>query len=133
MNARLLWTYRLLYMTYVLLPIVAGADKFFYNIGLWPLYINPAIPLFLNMSMDAFMKWMGVVEILVGLVVLWKPALGGRIVTLGVLAIAINVFSTGLHWDVAVRDIIIALGSYTFVVLSEELKYIHNNNAMTRS
>ncbi len=83
--------------------------------------------------MDAFMKWMGVVEILVGLVVLWKPALGGRIVTLGVLAIAINVFSTGLHWDVAVRDIIIALGSYTFVVLSEELKYIHNNNAMTRS
>ena len=122
MDTNLLLAYRLLYFAYALLPIAAGIDKFFFNIGAWDVYINKAIPTYLNMSMLSFLHYFGVTEIIVGLIVLWAPSIGGLLVTLGLLLLAFNVLSTGHHWDVAVRDIVLTAGSISLVLLSQEFK-----------
>ncbi|MBA3751312.1 hypothetical protein H0X06_00730 [Candidatus Dependentiae bacterium] len=124
MTTKIFLAYRLLYIAYGLLPIVAGADKFLYYIGEWHIYINDAIPAFFNISMQSLLRGMGLTEIIFGVLVLLKPILGGSLVTLGLIAIALNIISTGTHYDVAVRDIIMAVGSSALVLLAQ---YLHRD------
>ncbi len=126
MRTKLFLAYQLLYTTYAVLPIAAGIDKFFYSLAPWHIYINNAIPSFLNMSMQSFIQYMGLTEILIGLLVFWKPTIGASVVTLGLVAIALSIISTGHHYDVAVRDIVMAVGSFSLVLLSQQLSHGHN-------
>jgi uncharacterized membrane protein YphA (DoxX/SURF4 family) len=104
------WPLRL---CYGLVPIVAGADKFTNLLTDWSQYLPAAAANVLPFDAAVFMMVVGVIEILAGLAVLTMlTRLGGYIVAAWLLLIAINVALAG-YLDIAVRDIVMALGAYT--------------------
>lgn len=103
-------SYSLLKYLYGLVPIIAGADKFTNFLAHWEEYLNPMIPQFLHLSPHAFMLVVGVIEIVAGIVVFVKPRLGAFIVMAWLIAIALQLILWGRYLDIAVRDLVMALG-----------------------
>lgn len=103
--------------TYGIFPIAAGADKFTHLLVNWDQYLAPQITNMLPFAPHTFMLIVGVIEIVAGLIVLVKPRLGSIIVCLWLLGIAINLLIGGQYFDVAVRDIVMAIGAYSLFML----------------
>jgi hypothetical protein len=102
-------------LTYGLVPIVAGADKFFNLLTNWQKYLPDAVAAMLPVSPSQFMMIVGVIEIVAGLAVLTKfTRLGAYVVMVWLLLIAVNLV-IGHQFDIAVRDIVMAIGAYTLV------------------
>lgn len=111
--------YRPLWLTYGLVPLLAGLDKFFNLLTDWPKYLSPAVAGLLPVSAQTFMYVVGVIEIAAGLLVLTRwTRLGAWIVAAWLVAIAINLVTLGL-FDIAVRDLAMAVGAYTLARLAE--------------
>jgi uncharacterized membrane protein YphA (DoxX/SURF4 family) len=102
-------------------PFLAGLDKFFNVLTDWGMYLSPSVARLLPISTGAFMRTVGVIEMLVGLAILagWTR-IGGYVAAAWLLAIAAQLVSTGMFYDLAVRDVEIALGAYALARLSEE-------------
>lgn len=115
----------LLKWTYGLVPIVAGLDKFTHILTDWDKYLAPIVTDILPLSANTFMSIVGVIEIIAGIIVLARPKIGSLIVGLWLLAIAINLILTGEYFDIAVRDVVMAIGAFSLNLLS---KYIRNKN-----
>jgi uncharacterized membrane protein HdeD (DUF308 family) len=113
--------WRLLYCTYIVMPIAAGADKFFNFLVAWPIYLNMRIPLLLGITPETCMYATGIIEIAAGLLVFFKPRVGGLVVAAWLVAIALNLMAMGQYYDIAVRDLGLAAGAFTLVLLSREL------------
>jgi len=105
-------------LTYGLVPIVAGADKFTHYLVDWDQYLAPQIANMLPFPAHTFMAIVGVIEIAAGLLVLIKPRLGSIIVCLWLLGIAVNLVMTGQYYDIAVRDTVMAIGALSLFILS---------------
>jgi len=102
-----------------LLPIVAGADKFTNLLTHWENYLNPHLSGLTGLTPVTFMHLVGVIEIIAGILVFLRPKIGAIVVTAWLLAIALQLVAQGMYFDVAVRDIVIALaGSLTLVRLT---------------
>lgn len=56
------------------------------------------------------MRLVGVIEIIAGIIVFLKPRVGGFIVMAWLIAIALQLIDIGQYLDVAVRDLVIAIG-----------------------
>jgi hypothetical protein len=111
--------YRPLWLTYGLVPLLAGLDKFFNLLTDWPKYLSPWIANLLPMSPQTFMHLVGIIEIAVGLMVLTRwPRLGAWIATAWLVLIAVNLATMGL-FDIAVRDLAMAVGASTLARLAE--------------
>jgi hypothetical protein len=97
-------SYRLLQIIFVVAPIVAGIDKFFYMLTDWSKYLSPYV---VHMVGDAhgFMKFAGIVEIIAGIGVALKPKYFGFVVSAWMLGIIINLLSMGAYYDIALRDL----------------------------
>jgi uncharacterized membrane protein YphA (DoxX/SURF4 family) len=110
------WTLRL---TYGLVPVVAGLDKFLGLLADWDAYLSPAFAAVLPFEASTLMALVGIIEIAAGLVVLaWKPRLGAWIVAVWLLLIAVNLVLGGFY-DVAVRDVVMAIGAGALARLAE--------------
>jgi hypothetical protein len=103
-------SYTLLKYLFSLVPIIAGADKFTQLLARWEEYLNPMIPQILNMSPHAFMLVVGVIEILAGIIVFAKPRIGAFVVMAWLIAIALQLLLWGRYLDIAVRDLVMAVG-----------------------
>jgi uncharacterized membrane protein YphA (DoxX/SURF4 family) len=104
------WPLRL---AYGLVPLLAGLDKFVGVLADWEKYLSPTVAGLLPMSPHAFLAIVGVIEIAAGLLVLaGVTRLGGLIVAAWLVAIAVNLVAAGVL-DVAVRDLVMAVGAYT--------------------
>lgn len=93
-----------------LVPIVAGADKFTGFLAHWEDYLSPRLVAMTPFSAHGFMQIVGVIEIVAGILVFAKPRLGAWIVTLWLVAIALQLLAQGHYLDVAVRDLGLAIG-----------------------
>jgi hypothetical protein len=111
--------YFLLKYTFVLVPIVAGADKFTNLLTHWDAYLSPNILSILPFSAGVFMMIVGVIEIIAGLIVLKKPVLGGTIVAAWLVLIAVNLLFSQ-QFDVAVRDLVMAIAAFSMTKLATE-------------
>lgn len=112
--------WRVLKIAFGVVPIVAGADKFFNLLTQWEQYLSPLAAKVLPFSGATFMQIAGVIEIAVGLAILTKATRIGAYVAAGWLAaIAVNLLTTGQYFDVAVRDLVMACGAYTLAKLEE--------------
>ena len=101
-------------------PFLAGLDKFFNILTDWGMYLSPAVAKFLPMGGPAFMRTVGVVEMAVGLAILAGfTRLGGYVAMAWLLAIAAQLLTTGMFYDLAVRDVEIAIAAYTLARLTE--------------
>jgi len=109
---------QLLKYTYGIVPIVAGIDKFTNVLTDWKEYIAPSIAEHLPFSPATFMSIVGVIEIVAGLIVLIRPWIGGYIVMIWLIAIALNLLIGGHYYDVAVRDLVMAIGACSLAKLS---------------
>ena len=98
--------------TYGLVPIVAGADKFTNILTEWNKYLAPVVTDIIPLSPEVFMTIVGIIEIVAGIVVLTKPKIGSLIVSIWLVAIAINLLLTGQYFDIAVRDVVMAIGAF---------------------
>lgn len=101
-------------------PFLAGLDKYFNLLANWPGYISPLALKILPFSAPTFMHVVGVIEMIVGLAILTKwTRLGSYVASVWLLAIAINLVSTGTFFDIAVRDVEIALAAFVLARLTE--------------
>lgn len=101
-------------------PFLAGLDKFFNVLTDWGMYLSPVAEKYLPVSGPVFMRTVGVVEMVVGLAILagWTR-IGGYVAMAWLLAIAGNLVTTGMFYDLAVRDVEIAIAAYTLARLTE--------------
>lgn len=101
-------------------PFLAGLDKFFNVLTDWGMYLSPLVEKYLPVSGPVFMRTVGVVEMAVGLAILagWTR-IGGYVAAAWLVGIAVNLVSTGMFYDLAVRDVEIAIAAYTLARLSE--------------
>lgn len=65
------------------------------------------------------MKLVGVIEIVAGIAVLVRPLIGAYIVMTWLICIALELIVGGNYFDVAVRDLVMAIGVYTFAQLTK--------------
>lgn len=100
-------------------PILAGLDKYFNLLTNWEMYLSPLATKVVPVSPTTFMHVVGLVEIIAGLVVLSRwTRIGAWIVMAWLLAIAVNLIATGMFYDLAVRDVEIALSAFALTQLS---------------
>jgi uncharacterized membrane protein YphA (DoxX/SURF4 family) len=104
--------YHLLRIVYGLVPIVAGADKFFNLLTDWSDYLAPQFASMIPVSPGMFMGVVGFIEIAAGLLVLSSLVrVGGYVVSAWLVSIAFNLILLG-QYDVAVRDLVMAVGAF---------------------
>lgn len=108
----------LLKFTFGLVPIVAGLDKFTNLLTNWTDYLAGFMSSALPFSPAVFMKAVGVIEVIAGLIVLLRPRIGGFIVAAWLTLIALQLIAGGHFLDVAVRDLVMAIAAYTLAELS---------------
>lgn len=99
---------------------LAGLDKFFNILADWTAYLSPLAVRLLPFSAATFMHLVGVIEMAVGLAILVGfTELGGYVAGAWLLAIAVNLVTTGHYFDVAVRDVLMAIAAFTLARLTE--------------
>lgn|SRR5690554_4076241 len=102
-----------LWLTYAIVPLAAGADKFFNLLVDWPKYIAPAFEGLIPLSGETFMMVVGVIEIAVGVVALTRfRRLAAYVASVWLVLIAVNLLAAG-YYDIAVRDLAMAVGAFT--------------------
>jgi uncharacterized membrane protein YphA (DoxX/SURF4 family) len=110
------WALRVLFG---FVPIAAGLDKFFNLLTNWEMYLNPLAIKVIPVSPATFMHIVGVIEIIAGVVVLSKlTRIGAYVVTLWLIAIALNLLTMGKFLDVAVRDLGLAVAAFSLAQLT---------------
>lgn len=113
----------LLKYTYGVIPIVAGLDKFTNLLADWPSYIHPGILSMLPVSGHAFMMIVGVIEIVAGILVLTRTKAGALVVSAWLVLIGLTLLTSGKFLDVAVRDIVMAVGAYALAKMTHVLEH----------
>lgn len=99
---------------------LAGLDKFFNLLADWPAYLSPIAEHLLPIGPSAFMHLVGVIEMVVGAVILAGfTQLGGYVAAVWLVCIAVNLVTTGRYFDVAVRDVALAISAFTLARLTE--------------
>ncbi len=100
-------------------PIITGIDKYFNKLTDWGMYLSPIATRIVPVSATTFMRAVGVVEIIAGLIVLSRwTKLGSYIVMLWLIGIAVNLLTTGMFYDLAMRDVEIAIGAFALSQLT---------------
>ena len=108
----------MLRLTFGIVPIVAGLDKFTNLLANWSGYLGTNITVMLPINATAFMKIVGIIEIAAGIIVLIRPLIGAYIVMVWLICIALQLIIGGHYFDVAVRDLVMAIGAFTLAKLT---------------
>jgi uncharacterized membrane protein YphA (DoxX/SURF4 family) len=106
--------------TFGLVPIVAGLDKFTNILTDWSQYISEGFAGVLPFEPSTFMMIVGVIEIVAGILVLTKTKIGAYVVSAWLVAIALTLIFSWSYVDVAVRDLVMAIASFSLAKLSEK-------------
>jgi hypothetical protein len=108
---------------FTIAPILFGLDKFFNLLVDWPKYLAPWIPSLINVSPQAFMYGVGVVEIVAGILAGIWPQYFAYVVTLWLWGIIVNLLTIPGYYDVALRDFGLSLGALTLARLAERTNW----------
>ena len=118
-NNRLNTTWWALRVLFGFVPIAAGLDKFFNLLTNWEAYLSPLTTKVIPLSAVTFMHIVGVIEIAAGIIVLSRfTKIGAYVVTLWLIAIALNLLVMGKFLDVAVRDLGLSVAAFSLAQLT---------------
>ena len=114
MDSRINSTYWALRIAFGLTAFLAGLDKFFNLLANWTDYVSPMVRSMLPFSATTFMHIVGVIEIAAGLIVLFNiTRFGAYVVMAWLIGIALALLTNGKYFDVAVRDLVMAVGAWS--------------------
>ena len=101
-------------------PIVAGLDKFFHLLVNWDQYLPGFVNNMTGGHGHQLMLAVGVIEIVAGLGVAFKPRLFAYVVAAWLLLIVANLLMIPGYFDVALRDFGLSLAAFALARLSSE-------------
>ena len=110
--------YLMLRTVFTIAPIAFGLDKFFDILTDWEKYLAPWINDIVPGSAHQAMLAVGVLEILAGVLVAVRPAIGAYVVAAWLLGIIVNLVSIGDYYDVALRDFGLLVGALALARLA---------------
>ena len=96
--------FALMRLAFTVAPIAFGLDKFFNVMVDWPIYLAPWINDIAPGSGQDFMYFVGVTEIVAGVLVALKPRYGAYVVAAWLAGIVLNLLTHSGFYDVALRD-----------------------------
>jgi uncharacterized membrane protein YphA (DoxX/SURF4 family) len=116
--------YSILRTGFVVAPILFGLDKFFNWTVEWPDYLAGWIDDIAPGSAQDFMYFVGVVEIVAGLVVLVAPWIGGFLVAAWLAGIIVNLLTNNPpeYYDIALRDFGLFLAALSLGILANAFR-----------
>jgi hypothetical protein len=112
--------YQILRAGFTVAPIVAGLDKFLNLLVNWEQYLPASINNLAGGNGHRLMLVVGVIEIIAGLGVAFKPRIFAYVVSAWLLLIVVNLLMIPGYFDVALRDFGLALGAFALARLSSE-------------
>ena len=112
--------YQILHLGFTVAPVLAGIDKFFHVLCNWDQYLVPWVAGLSPIGGHDLMLTAGAVEAAAGIVVAVRPRLGAPVVGVWLCLIIANLLSMGADFDVALRDLGLALGAFALWRLSYE-------------
>jgi uncharacterized membrane protein YphA (DoxX/SURF4 family) len=110
--------YALLRLAFTVAPIAFGLDKFANVLVDWPVYLAPWIDDIAPGSAQDFMYFVGVTEVVAGLLVWIKPRYGAYVVAGWLAGIIVNLLTHSGYYDIALRDFGLMLGALTLARLA---------------
>ncbi|HEU0173261.1 MAG TPA: hypothetical protein VFV58_03295 [Blastocatellia bacterium] len=112
--------YRILQFGFTVAPIVAGLDKFFHLLVNWDQYLPSVVNRMVGGHGHSLLYMVGVIEVVAGLGVWFKPRIFAYVVAAWLLLIIANLLMIPGYYDVALRDLGLALGALALGRLSQE-------------
>jgi hypothetical protein len=100
-------------VAFTVAPIAFGLDKFFNEMVHWPNYLAPWINDIAPGTGQEFMYFVGVTEILAGVMVALKPRYGAYVVAAWLGGIVVNLLTYSGYYDIALRDFGLMLAALT--------------------
>jgi uncharacterized membrane protein YphA (DoxX/SURF4 family) len=110
--------YSILRFAFVMIPIVAGLDKFTHFLVDWNQYLAPAVARNLPVDPVTFMMIVGAIEIAAGILVAIAPRIGGWVVAAWLWGIIANLVMMQSYYDIAARDLGLSLGAVALARLA---------------
>ena len=105
-------------ITFGLVPLLAGLDKFIGLLADWESYLSPWVRDMLPFSGATFMMLVGVIKAGVGVAILTKFTRLGAYVAMGwLVSVSLNLMLVGAY-DIAVRDLAMAVAAYSLGTIS---------------
>jgi uncharacterized membrane protein len=101
----------LLRTVFTVAPVLFGLDKFTNVLTDWTSYLAPVVPSVVPLPGQTIMYIVGVIEILAGLLVAFRPRIGSLVVAAWLLGIIVNLLILGNFYDVALRDFGLLVGA----------------------
>jgi hypothetical protein len=112
--------YQILHLAFIVAPIAAGLDKFFHLLVNWDQYLPPFVNNMVGGHGHELMLAAGVIEVVAGLGVAFKPKVFAYVVAAWLLLIVVNLLMIPGYFDVALRDFGLSLGALALARLSHE-------------
>jgi uncharacterized membrane protein YphA (DoxX/SURF4 family) len=114
------WTLR---MSFGLVPLLAGLDKFLNLLTHWPKYLAPALANALPTTPQHFMYLVGIIEIVAGLAMLLSPwtKTFAYVIAAWLAGIALTLVIGGFY-DIAVRDLVMSVSAISLARLTDVVR-----------
>src|SRR5690349_4082693 len=87
--------YQILHLGFVAAPVIAGLDKFTHLLTDWDQYLAAPVARMLGGAAHGFMLFVGVVEVIAGLLVAIRPKIGAHVVAAWLAGIILNLLISG--------------------------------------
>jgi uncharacterized membrane protein YphA (DoxX/SURF4 family) len=108
---------------FTIAPIVAGLDKFLHILVNWDQYLPPFVNQIVGGYGHELMLVVGIIEIVAGIGVALKPGIFAYVVSAWLFLIVVNLLMIPAYFDVALRDVGLALGALALARLSHEFDH----------
>jgi hypothetical protein len=115
--------YQILHFAFTVAPLIAGVDKFFNLLVNWTQYLPGFVVNLSGGHGQALMYIVGVIEIAAGIGVWFKPRIFAFVVAAWLFLIIFNLLLIPGYFDVALRDLGLALGALALGRLSQEYSH----------
>src|SRR5687767_4930112 len=112
--------YQILRLGFIVAPVVAGLDKFFHLLVDWDQYLPPFVNRLTGGHGHELMLAVGVIEVVAGVGVAFKPKVFAYVVSAWLLLVVVNLLMIPGYFDVALRDFGLSLGALALARLSHE-------------
>jgi hypothetical protein len=112
--------YQILHLAFTVAPVVAGLDKFFNLLVNWEQYLPPFVNNLTGGHGHELMLAVGVIEIVAGFGVWFRPKIFAYVVSAWLLLIVVNLLMIPGYFDVALRDFGLSLGALALARLSQD-------------